>query len=286
MELRMPKRAQRARGLVPFALLAAALSAGSPAAHAWEDGASTEAIEKMLQARSREALAGRASPVEGVTDAGNDELRPQQRSFRGTLPAARPHALRVPTGVRLASLGSEALPMSLPLPAGAELPATARLPGQEDASPGPGATLASLGRDFPIPGPSTEPSLSGATPIRWVASADCLAAPLRAVLAEVAAKFGPVRVNSTCRSKRHNARVGGAPRSYHLTGNAADFRISGTAVKEVHAFLSGKRVVGGLKHYGFGVFHIDTGPRRTWGNKSWGKKSWSKKRSAKRRRAA
>ena len=286
----MRKRALRARGLVPLALLAAALTAGSPGAKAWDEGVAAEAIEKMLQARSREALAGRASPVEGMTDADNDELRPQQRSVRRTLPAARIHALRGPTGVRLASLGSGAAPMSLPLPAGTELPATARLPGQEEALPGPGATLASLGaslgRDFPIPGPSTEPSLSGGTPIRWVASADCLAAPLRAVLAEVAAKFGPVRVNSTCRSKRHNAKVGGAPRSYHLTGNAADFRIPGTAVKEVHAFLSGKRVVGGLKHYGFGVFHIDTGPRRTWGNKSWANNSWGKKRSAKRRRAA
>ena len=34
-------------------------------------------------------------------------------------------------------------------------------------------------------------------------------------------------------------------------------------------FLTGKRTVGGLTHYGFGVFHIDTGPRRTWGNNSW-----------------
>ena len=79
------------------------------------------------------------------------------------------------------------------------------------------------------------------------------------MLAEVASNFGPLRVNSTCRSKRHNAKVGGAKRSYHLTGNAVDFRISG-AVQPVLDFLTGKRMVGGLKHYGFGVFHIDTGP--------------------------
>src|SRR4029078_7631818 len=43
--------------------------------------------------------------------------------------------------------------------------------------------------------------------------------------------------------------------------------------------------------YGFGVFHIDTGPRRTWANNSWGsskygKSKYKKKRAAKRRRYA
>ena len=122
--------------------------------------------------------------------------------------------------------------------------------------------LASLGPAFPMPDPSSAPSLTGA-PIRWVAKAGCLAPSLRDVLEEVAANFGPLRVNSTCRSKRHNARVGGAKRSFHLTGNAADFRIDAD-VRAVHAFLREHRTVGGLKHYGRGVFHIDTGPRRTW----------------------
>jgi hypothetical protein len=156
--------------------------------------------------------------------------------------------------------------------------------------------------DSDAPDPATLPSLSGET-IRWIASPDCLAKPLRDVLAEVAANFGPLRVNSTCRSKAHNARVGGAKRSYHLTGNAVDFRISG-AVQPVLDFLTGKRTVGGLTHYGFGIFHIDTGPRRTWGNNSWAraksgkgkyakakhgkakyaKAKYKKKRAAKRRR--
>jgi uncharacterized protein YcbK (DUF882 family) len=33
---------------------------------------------------------------------------------------------------------------------------------------------------------------------------------------------------------------------------------------KVLAFLRKNRVVGGLKHYGGGLFHIDIGPRRTW----------------------
>lgn len=104
--------------------------------------------------------------------------------------------------------------------------------------------------------------------INWRASASCLADPLRAVLDLVAEAFGPLTVNSTCRSPAHNRHVGGAPRSYHLTGNAVDFRVPSN-YGEVHTFLKKMRKVGGLSHYGGGVFHIDTGPRRTWAPGSW-----------------
>lgn len=97
----------------------------------------------------------------------------------------------------------------------------------------------------------------------WNASSACLNPALRRVVSEVAASFGPVTVNSTCRSHSHNARVGGAKQSFHLSGSAADFRIAGNPGATL-AFLKGHRSVGGLKHYGGGVFHIDTGPRRTW----------------------
>jgi hypothetical protein len=124
----------------------------------------------------------------------------------------------------------------------------------------PGTMLASLGHELLLPLP--QPSLSGA-PIRWVASSDCLAMPLRTVLVELAQAFGRLQVNSTCRSPRHNARVGGVKHSFHLTGHAADFRVS-SSPSAVLAFLRARRDVGGLKHYGGGLFHIDTGPRRTW----------------------
>jgi uncharacterized protein YcbK (DUF882 family) len=81
------------------------------------------------------------------------------------------------------------------------------------------------------------------------------------VIAQVAARFGSVTVNSTCRSRRHNARVGGASRSMHLTGDAADFRIHGNWGAAAGFIRS---LVGGFKHYGGGLFHIDTGTRRTW----------------------
>ena len=124
-----------------------------------------------------------------------------------------------------------------------------------------GVQVASLGSDGqPLPGAA--PSVTGRA-VQWVALSGCLAPTLRRVIGEVAASFGPVTVNSTCRSVARNAAVGGARHSYHLSGSAADFRIHSNA-RAVHAYLSAHRSVGGLKHYGGGLFHVDVGPRRTW----------------------
>jgi Peptidase M15 len=114
-----------------------------------------------------------------------------------------------------------------------------------------------LGADLAEPTPPA--SLSGVTNISWHANAGCLNGQLRGVLVEVAANFGTITVNSTCRSHGHNAMVGGAAHSYHLGGNAVDFRVHGNFAA-VTAFLNTR--VGGLKHSGGGLFHIDTGPRR------------------------
>ena len=122
-----------------------------------------------------------------------------------------------------------------------------------------GVQLASLGRDSPR---QDGGGLSG-DQVRWSASSACLNATLRQVIAELSTHFGPVTVNSTCRSRQHNASVGGAPHSQHLSGNAVDFSV-GRNARAVLAFLGGRRAVGGLKRYSDGHFHIDTGPRRTW----------------------
>jgi hypothetical protein len=121
---------------------------------------------------------------------------------------------------------------------------------------------ASLGNSF-APAPNIGPSLSGGG-IRWAANSGCLNSSLRAVISQVASAFGPVTVNSTCRGRRHNARVGGARQSHHLSGNAVDFRVGGASSRSVYAFLRSHGSVGGLKLYRRGFFHIDTGSRRTW----------------------
>lgn len=99
--------------------------------------------------------------------------------------------------------------------------------------------------------------------ISWSASSGCLNGTLRSVIHQVANNYGSLRVNSTCRSASHNRRVGGATHSHHLGGNAVDFRVFGN-VASVASFLRSHGSVGGFKHYGGGLFHIDTGPRRSW----------------------
>lgn len=123
--------------------------------------------------------------------------------------------------------------------------------------------VASLGGGVSIPQEENRPrrSVTGGSEVNWVASSGCLNTRLRAAINHVAQNYGRVRVNSTCRSRRHNRRVGGARRSWHLSGNAADIRIWGN-VRAAARYL--RSVAGGYKHYGGGLFHIDTGPRRTW----------------------
>lgn len=273
LSFKVLRRLAKPSASVAFAIAtASAALVNAPRAEAFDDELSAEAVDRLVAARSREVLTGRATPIERIGQYLTIGQEPPQNPGAVHTPRRAPGSH--PT-LLLASIGRDSLPMSFPL----------------DSTPVPEPRGVPL-PDRDAPDPANLPSLSG-EPIRWIASPDCLAKPLRAVLAEVAENFGPLRVNSTCRSKAHNAKVGGAKRSYHLTGNAVDFRISG-AVQPVLDFLTGKRMVGGLKHYGFGVFHIDTGPRRTWGNNSWAgakvgkakyaKAKYKRKRAAKRRR--
>jgi len=99
--------------------------------------------------------------------------------------------------------------------------------------------------------------------IKWLAYPGCVPKSLKKVLVELSERFGNLTVNSTRRSPQHNREVGGAKHSYHLRCQAVDFRLRHN-YRTANAFLLRQAAVGGLKHYGGGRFHIDTGPRRTW----------------------
>jgi hypothetical protein len=134
----------------------------------------------------------------------------------------------------------------------------------QDDTPAPrrrskGRQVASLGGGEEFSAPRPRRSLSGGGNINWAANSSCLNGTLRSAVAHVAANYGSVTVNSTCRSAGHNAAVGGAPRSYHLSGDAVDLRVHGN-ISGAASYLAS--LGGGYKHYGGGLFHVDTGPRR------------------------
>jgi uncharacterized protein YcbK (DUF882 family) len=99
--------------------------------------------------------------------------------------------------------------------------------------------------------------------IKWSAPSNCVPASLKGVIQKVAARFGPITVNSTARSRAKNARVGGRSKSYHLGCRAVDFRVHGSS-KGLIGFLASQKSVGGIKRYSAGFYHIDNGPRRSW----------------------
>lgn len=82
------------------------------------------------------------------------------------------------------------------------------------------------------------------------------------VLEDVREHFGkPVIINSGLRCQTHNKRVGGAPKSQHLLGIAADIRVQGVDPSEVYNYLMQKYPL----KYGIGKYknftHIDV---RSW----------------------
>ncbi len=207
---------------------------------------------------AREASPKRVRRSAVTTTTRLDEFDVPRGSVSRAARSARPQRIverkRSPRKVRVAALGNSAAVDLRP-------PVRRLAKAKPKARP---IRLAALGGvATPLPAMrAPAPSLTGGG-IVWRASSACLAGNLRSIIASVAATFGSVTVNSTCRSSARNRRVGGAKRSWHLTGNAADFRVRGANIRRVYAHLRGM-VGGGLKHYGGGLFHIDNGPRRTF----------------------
>ncbi|MEO1745780.1 MAG: D-Ala-D-Ala carboxypeptidase family metallohydrolase, partial [Pseudomonadota bacterium] len=99
--------------------------------------------------------------------------------------------------------------------------------------------------------------------VHYNAPSKCVPGRLKSVLNSVAAKYGPVTVNSTYRSPAKNRKIGGKRRSWHLKCAAVDFRVHGST-RGLISYLRRHPKVGGYKRYKSGFYHIDSGPKRTW----------------------
>ena len=91
------------------------------------------------------------------------------------------------------------------------------------------------------------------------------------VLEKIRTHFGgkPVRVLSGYRSPAHNKAVGGAERSQHMLGKAADIAISGVTPKQVADFACTLPEVGGCSAYD-AFTHVDTRQRVNGQVVTWG----------------
>jgi Peptidase M15 len=103
----------------------------------------------------------------------------------------------------------------------------------------------------------------GGPAIAFRAPAKCIPGSLVRVLRRVSARYGPITVNSTWRSKGKNRKIGGRGHSMHLACRAVDFRVRGSS-RGLTKFLLSQKEVGGYNRYPSGFYHIDNGPRRTW----------------------
>ncbi len=85
----------------------------------------------------------------------------------------------------------------------------------------------------------------------------------------------PIRILSGYRSPEHNRSVGGATRSQHLCGQAADIQIQGMTPTEIHALIesliaSGRMRQGGLGLYNSFVHYDIRGTRTRWSGNGGG----------------
>jgi uncharacterized protein YcbK (DUF882 family) len=81
----------------------------------------------------------------------------------------------------------------------------------------------------------------------------------------------PIRIVSGFRSAAHNKSVGGADRSKHLCGMAADIKIDGMMPTEIHSTIERLISAGHMKQGGLGLYrtfvHYDTrGTKARWDN--------------------
>ena len=65
----------------------------------------------------------------------------------------------------------------------------------------------------------------------------------------------PIIINSAYRTPEYNKSIGGASKSQHLLGKAADIRVSGLTAKELHQVIEGLIKKGEIKEGGLGLYN-------------------------------
>ncbi|HDS9358256.1 TPA: D-Ala-D-Ala carboxypeptidase family metallohydrolase [Enterobacter cancerogenus] len=92
---------------------------------------------------------------------------------------------------------------------------------------------------------------------------DAISSELVTLLEAARAHFNsPVRINCGCRCASHNADVGGAPGSQHLSGTAADIAIAGVAPGLAYRWFDERypNALGLGQYHTF--IHVDVRPQR------------------------
>jgi hypothetical protein len=80
---------------------------------------------------------------------------------------------------------------------------------------------------------------------------------LRAVLADVSARFGPVTVVATDQLKTANHITGSIREKLHHECRAIDFRVDRGRIDEVKNYLRTRSEIAGIDSYRDGVIHMD-----------------------------
>ena len=88
---------------------------------------------------------------------------------------------------------------------------------------------------------------------------DCLLSELRAVLADVTARFGAVTVVAAHQMNTANHIAGSIREKLHHDCKAIDFRPDSSRVEEIKAYLRRRPEISSVDSYRDGVIHIDSG---------------------------
>ena len=194
-----------------------------------------EPVQAPAVDTARAPVAPRPGAAQAATPANGGATSPTPRP--GETPAAAPAFAPVMSAPAVGAAEQRPQPAEGPV-------ATASL-----AQPAPPAQ--------PLLSASPQGAARGAVKTNATASTDCLPAELRAVLADVAARFGEVAVVSTHQLNTVNHSSGSIREKLHNDCKAVDFRPDRSRIEEIKAYLRTRPGIGGIESYRNGIVHVD-----------------------------